>query len=266
MACDVFASEKVFLGLGKRKHSTLDAVDQEDAIASRPESRALREVVNRGDMEAVFNVLKSGNDELQNYCVKYLISLGSSGLVKVIKSASPYIKTRMLRVLVVHADQSLISKVFAEIKPTEDILCGVANNVDLTCMPDKFLHFLGTITDKETQENTLKNGLGALILANKTECIDTLIFALENETSLSVDLMNVAIHHAVLNASHSKDGRMLRPKRFFDHPAVSVDDYSDALYHFYKSEDPKNELFYWLLARADRQDLERVKKENWFLS
>lgn len=198
--------------------------------------------------------------------VEYLISLGSSGLVELINNASPYIKAQMLRVLVVHADHSLVSRVFAEIKPTEDILYGVANNIDLVCMPDKFLHFLGTITDKEAQEKAPKNGLGALILANNTECLDTLIFALENETSLSVDLMNVAIHHAVLNASHSRDGSMLCPKLFFDHPAVSVDDYSNALYHFYQSKDPKNELFYWLLARADRQDLERVKKECWFLS
>lgn len=121
MACDVFASEKVFLGLGKRKHSTLDAVDQEDAIASRPESRDFRKAVKRGDTEAVFNVLKSSNDELHNYCVRCLISLGSSGLVKVINNASPYIKAQMVRVLVVHADQSLVSKVFTEIKPTEDI-------------------------------------------------------------------------------------------------------------------------------------------------
>lgn len=68
MACDVLASGKVSLGLGKRKYSTLETVGQEDAIASRPESRALRDAVRDGDMEAVFNLLKSCKDELHNYC------------------------------------------------------------------------------------------------------------------------------------------------------------------------------------------------------
>ena len=61
-----------------------------------------------------------------------------------------------------------------------------------------------------------------------------------------------------------KDDRALLAKRFFDHPAISAKDYSDALYNSYEYGGQTKELFYWLLARADRQDLEAVKKDDEF--
>ena len=54
------------------------------------------------------------------------------------------------------------------------------------------------------------------------------------------------------------------PNASLIHPAVSAEVYSDALYLSYSSRDPKKELFHWLLARADSQDLEEVRKSKWF--
>ena len=63
-----------------------------------------------------------------------------------------------------------------------------------------------------------------------------------------------------------QDDRTFLAKRFFDHPAISAKDYSDALYNSYHNGDQAKELFYWLLERADRQDLEAVKNDKDFLN
>ena len=44
--------------------------------------------MQKGDMEAARDVFNGGNDELKKYCVKHLISLGSSRLVELINSAN----------------------------------------------------------------------------------------------------------------------------------------------------------------------------------
>ena len=67
-----------------------------------------------------------------------------------------------------------------------------------------------------------------------------------------------------MRASGYKDDRSLFAKRFFDHPAISAKNYASALHHSYFIKDPNKELFQWLLAKGDRQDLEVVKKEFGF--
>ena len=70
-----------------------------------------------------------------------------------------------------------------------------------------------------------------------------------------------------MEASRYGDDRTLFVKRFFDHPAISAEDYSNALYYSYWSGGNTKEFFYWLLARADRQDLEdSSRKTKIFLS
>ena len=53
-------------------------------------------------------------------------------------------------------------------------------------------------------------------------------------------------------------------KRFFDHPAISAKDYSDALHESYNFGGKTRELFYWPLIRADRHDLEAVMGSDIF--
>ena len=91
---------------------------------------------------------------------------------------------------------------------------------------------------------------------NKTEYFDPLLSAIKKGTFLSQDLENVAILHAFLTSSKYTDDRSLFTKRFFNHPAVSSEYYSVALYRSYNNGDQNKELFHWLLERADCQDLE----------
>ena len=72
-----------------------------------------KEAVHNDDMYDAYHIFKSGNDELKKYCGEYLISLGSPELVELINSvAFEYIKSWLLRVLLVHADQPLIDECF----------------------------------------------------------------------------------------------------------------------------------------------------------
>ena len=102
----------------------------------------------KGDMDTANDVFDDGNDKLKEYCGKYLVSLGKSELVRLVNGARDDIKAWMLRMILVYADQALFDEVFAETKPTDDILSDVAYNADLACKTDKFLYLLGKITDK----------------------------------------------------------------------------------------------------------------------
>jgi len=248
--------------LSKRETSLVPV--GEDPVASSPEAQRFVEAVEKGDMNTAFKVYKSGNDGLKECCGKYLVSFEKPELVKLVKGARDDIKTWMLNMVLTYADQALIDEVSAEIKPTDDLLRRVASSADLVCKTDKFIYLIGRITGKGDQEWAVRLGVGALFDADKSEYLDPLLFAPQNEPSLDPNLTNTVIQQAFRKSPLYIDDRMLYAKRFFDHPAVSAEDYSDALGSSYRSNDPKNEFFQWLLIRADVQDLEKARSSNWF--
>jgi len=240
-------------------------VTEKDSIANSTEAQEFREAVQKGDVWTAWYVFIKGNDKLKECCGKHLVSLERSGLVELIKGAEDH-KDWVLKVILVHADQSLINEVFAAIKPTNRDLCYIACIVEVACIPNKFLYLLGRISDKGDQERALKSGVCNLISSNKTEYLDPLFFALQDETSLDPGLTNIAIRAAFHEVSCYTDDRSLYAKRLFDHSSISAKNYSDALYRSYYSGDPKKRLFHWLLARADHQDLEEARRNDEFSS
>ena len=133
---------------------------------------------------------------------------------------------------------------------------------ELVCMPQNYICVLRKITIEWAQEFVVKMGVNALFYKNKTEYLDPLLSALKEGTFLSTDLVNIAIRSAFWYAPSYQDNRSFLAKRFFDHPAVSAVYYSEALHCSYKLS--TKELFYWLLTRADHQDLEVVKGDVHF--
>jgi len=241
-------------GSGKR----ILELAREDAIASSTDAQSFKQAVQSGNMETVWDVLKYGNDKLQEYCGKYLVSLEKPKLVKLVNRAEDFIKAWMLRAILIHAGQPLFDEVFLETRPSDFTLSCVACSAELACDTGKFIYLLGRITDKDDQEFAVTRGVEALFNAKKPECFDPLLFALENESSLGPRMANAAIQQAFREASRF-DNRALA-KRFFDHPAITAEIYSYALYFSLCSCNLISELFYWLLARADNQDLIAAKK------
>ena len=104
-----------------------------------------------------------------------------------------------------------------------------------------------------------------MLRCDRTECLDPLLTALSKGTFLSENLENVAIRGAFwIITSYCEDSRTLFVTRFFDHPAISAESYSDALYLSYKHGSQAKESFKWLVARADHQDLKVVKGKESF--
>ena len=258
MVCHVLASENGIPDLDKQVVPQ-GSVGEEDTIASSSEAQGFVGAVQRGDVETALNVLSSGSDQLREHCGNHLVSLGSHRLVELINSASNY-TVRMLQAIFTHADQPLIGEVFDEIGLMGDnSLSDMAVDEDVVCRTGNFIYLLSKIFSMDIRKSTVRYGVGALIDANKPEYLDPLLFALQIETPQGSGLTSVAICAASQNTTSHTNGGMLYARHFFDHPAVSAKDYSDALDLSYKFEDPKKKLFYWLLARADGQDLGKVR-------
>jgi hypothetical protein len=261
--CYIYTSEEFGIGFVEQETS-LVPVEMIDPVASSPEAQHFREALQDGDMHVVRDMLNGSNDELQKYYGKYLASLEGSRLIELINDRVYSIQGCMLQTILVHADQSLIDKVFGALRPPNSLLRSVAKSADLACIPERFTYLLGKIDDQGEQESAVRCGVSALVDKNKTECLDPLLTTLREETFLSKDLENNAIYMAFSISSIYSVDKPFFAKHFFDHPVISAKDYSDALYSSYYHGGQDKELFHWLLARADSQDLETAQKNEYF--
>lgn len=256
-------SEEIGQSLHKSsiEEGTSSVPEVENHIVSSLEAQSFVRAMQRGYMDAARGIFENSNNELRKYCVEHLISLGSSRLVELINGADDDNREWILQVPLVHADQPLIDEVFGALNLSNWVLKDVAKSVDLACAPRGFINLLGKIDGKKDQEGAVENGVNALVLESRTEYIDPLLSALGGGTFLSNDLENIAIRGTFVTASNYKDVRTLHVKRLFDHPKISAEAYSDALYASYNQGGQAKLLFYWLLPRADHQDIEAVKRD-----
>jgi hypothetical protein len=254
---------------------------RENPIADSPETRHFRKVVEEGNANAIISIFNGGNDELKEYCSNYLAQLESSKLARLSKQKvwekgdaeepehewSWEFKEWMFGALLEYAHLSLLDSIYYSVKPRNTILsrygCSKRLLIDL---PGRFFYFLSKFNFKAGQEDSVEWAVRSLFDWDKTECFDHLLLLLRKGTFLSRKLGKIAISEAFKKASEYNDDRSFFAKRFFDHPKVSPENYSDALYNSYFKGGQNKELFHWLLERADRQDLEMVKGAHTFSS
>lgn len=235
-------------------------VEGEYPVANSLEAQKFRRTVGEDDTLVAWSVFQHGSDRLKKYCGKYMAHLESSRLIELYRFGyNLVIKAWILGMVLVYGNLSLFDTVFAAVEPPLDVRKCVVSNVDAVCMPRKFVHFLKKTTDKYGQEDIVEYGVSALFEGNKTEYFDDLLSAIKRGTFMSKNLENVAIRRAFLGGSGYNDVRILFTQRFFDHPSVFSEIYSDALYRAYNNGDQNKELFKWLLKRADCEDLKAVK-------
>ena len=86
----------------------------------------------------------------------------------------------------------------------------------------------------------------------------------EGKVFLNAGLKMIAIRKTFSTPAYFTDGASASAKPFFDHPAISVDVYSTTLYESYELGNPPKRFFYWLLKRADLDDLKMVTQDNRF--
>ena len=226
MVSSVYTSEGTSKSLKQRMTLLFKPVSKEETIACSSGRQGFRKAVREGNMNIAFDVFNNGSDELKKYCGKYLINQGSTKLVELINGAARHINDWMLQLILVHADQRLVDQIFDALNFPNEVSSRVARNVELACMPQKFIHLLTKIGDKREQERAVIRGVAALLQNNRIDCLDSLLVTLRKGAFPNQDLENVAIRAVFAGAFRlDYDGTFLA-KRFFDHPVVSVKDYS----------------------------------------
>ena len=272
VACYVFASEEVAIGLDKQVVPVLEAID-EDPIANNENTRCFREAIQDNDIDRAIRYFGISNYAEAEYCSLYLIKLGKPELITQLIRDSEHFNGLLLKQLLVHTEQPFIDTVLGGLKLSNELLESVASRDAIMCMPDKYIYVLKKFTDKTAQKNAVKYGLSnSLFPQRKFECLGPMLTALGSGTFLNPDLENIAIRATFNEASCycNDEGAADWAKRLFDHPAVSAINYSNALYHSYptfystKNRVRRAQTFYWLLARADRIDLENVVRDSKF--
>ena len=229
------------------------------------EAQEFRDAMKGGEIRMASIIFDRGNGEQRLSYSKYLIGLGIEKIVSLMRNGGSYICMGwLLKVVLIYADQEFIDIIFKRTKPSSRSLSSAASNLDLACRPDKFINLLSRIADKDCQRDVVEGAVITLFRANKTKCFDALFSALENARFLDQTVKDVAIRQAFFDASKfPNDTRALYAKRFHNHPVISARYYSMALCRSYKFGNPNRGLFYWLLARADREDLSCRRRLGW---
>ena len=255
------------------KPQTLDeglliTIEPEKPIKDSRGVKAFKEAMekyNVGDnIENAYNIYRRGDEELKKHCAEHLISLGSPRLTRRINHAKEeYFKRWLLEVPLVHADQTFLNELFKELNPSDDLLLGVAYSPDLACRPPRFSYLLNKVS---LQGLAVRNAVFGLFLEKKSECFDALLSELKKNNDIFVYkyLEKIAIRTAFKEASYRWDDKIEFIKRYFNHPAISIEDYSDALYDSYGRHGGGDSIFDQLLAGANSQVLKMVQNDGRF--
>ena len=94
------------------------------------------------------------------------------------------------------------------------------------CSPNDLFNLLGKIEKQEDQEEAIQDGVWNLFHHKRTECLDPLLDALEGNESFK-HLKDVAIKGAFKGGSYHGNKSIV--ERFYDHPAVTSEDYAEGL-------------------------------------
>lgn len=245
-----------------REQRVLTPREAEDPIANSPDVQSFKQMVEMGCLGATHSFFNLGNDKLKRYYIKHLISLGDVRLAELVNDGRSGISW-LLQIILVHANQNLLDKVFNALKDLNDTLVRVASSAELACITGRFVYLLKKIDSQEDQGEAVEKGISALFNEDKAKCLDPLLATLRQGTFLNKNLENIAIDHAFWKASEYQDSRACLAERFFDHPVISAKRYSIALYSSYM-KGYLNTHFHWLLERADGQDLEAVRENDNF--
>ena len=235
---------------------------ESDQFAGNPEVQHFKRELEEGNLRTAWSVFSHDSD-LRKYCASHLISLGITRVISMIGESEYDVRDSVLRALLIHASPSFISEIIRKVRPTNRFLTDSTSDIYyLKDMPvDNFVCLLGCIVDEYAQGIAVERSVGAWIMQGKTAHIDALIVAIGN-ANLHSNLVSIMVRRTFEKASACRNDTRIYVKRFFDHPAITAEEYSSALYSVFDYQSLGGELFHWLLEKADRRDLEAVKI-NW---
>ena len=140
----------------------------------------------------------------------------------------------------------------------KDLIYLTNHRPELAGSPEKFFRVLDKIEDPGNQETAVNWGVGKLFKVGKHDLVVPLVNALGKRTFKSDLLKEEAIHVAFWKGV--KGGNQDIVEEYYEHPAVTSDEYAVGLNASWKHGEP-NQVFPLLLKQADQGDLDMVKKK-----
>jgi len=144
--------------------------------------------------------------------------------------------------------------------PSQDDLVKAASDPELMCSPVDLFNLLGKIEKQKDQEKAIGDGVYKLFERQCIECVILLLDALEGSESFKY-LKDVSIKQAFRSGLYHGNKSIV--ELLYDHPAVTSQDYATGLINSgcRSTQDP---MFIFLLGEADQDDLNAVKKHDWY--
>lgn len=166
----VLASEDIAAGLN----------GQENSLEQGYNYQRFQKAIRENNIENVYKIFifNSEDIELRKYCVDSLIKLKGLKIVGLIKDAKEDVKAWVLQIVLSQGDQLLIEEVLGKLNISNELLTDLVIDANVACIPDRFIHVLRRITDKESQQEAIEKGIFGLYHGGRIECIEPLLSAL----------------------------------------------------------------------------------------
>ena len=219
-----------------RKANLLKAIDEEDL-------GTIKELYRSGD----------SRKEITDHVVEAKSSEFILKFAEIIRYGKWYLFSSLFR----KKSNAVIEQVLEKSDFSQEDLIDAARDVELVCLPQRFVHLLSKIESMRDKVKVIVDGVIQLFTKERTECIEPLLTELESKQFLSKDLANFATQ-VIFVAGVFEDNEICT-KSLYDRPAITPEVYAYAL-SVTAHKTVKSPLSGWLLVAANRDDLLALKK------
>ena len=212
---------------------------------------------NKDDSTTTVEVCKQD----ESLCENGILNDDSEFIINFVKRTK-LVNEDTLVTLVARGSETIINKVLAAIDFTQEHFVSATYSSQLLLCTGALILLLGKIESLSTQESVVRERVKQLFDSKRTDYIDSLLVALEDERSLSATLSDVAIQETFVQGARHYDLDWTR--RHYDHLTITPQVYAKGLIGSGRYN-PKGPTFIQLLEEADLDDLRAVRDTDWYV-
>ena len=168
----------------------------------------------------------------------------------------------IFKLIVVHAPETLIDEVLGILKYADDLLFSLGRISEVACKPQKFVHILKKLSHDVTW-TFISNGIEALANSGRFECINPLRLAIKAIPSIDQASVRRVTQSIFLECFGRGNGGLHQVTSMVHDPDFDSRTYMNLVY-LTADSGVDDKAFKWLLDKADRQDLEAVRRAESF--
>ena len=249
-------------GLGG-KNDGMASMDDKPIPAISASAQEFLEKLKAGGTLGAWQIFNGGDEGLKMECANSLTSLTDPELEKLAEH-DIFVPILVFSVALAFASGIFVDRLFARLKLQDDYLAGHPCSAELASNTVRFISVLKRIASEKARAKAVESGVRQLIEKNRSEHLVPLAIALEAETSFDPKLRDVALNAAFERASRRNHVQCIWIMRLYHNLAITPETYSDALAWAYYKSYLDEDIFALLLRNADRQDLEKIQREEDF--